>query len=186
MSLSNFGTKWTNYYTSNEVDISVGVTASGISGDPNQNCGVLIPPRKGWVDWICKIPRATPWTCACEHPGQMYLQLRGLCPKSYIDRFYVPRNKKRSGVVLLMGLDTTIIEYDKHLVAWKLEQIFYNTTAHTNAPLSTFALGSHEWLIGNDNVECSTGGMPYKRMLKLTGCREGEFTCRDGQCIRQC
>ena len=175
---------WNNYFTGNPIDVNIGVIASNLSGDPSHNCGVLIPPRKGWVDWICQVPRAHPWTCVCEHPGQMYLQLRGLCPNSHIDRFYVPRNKERSGAVLLLGLDTTSIEYDEQLVSWKMMQHFHNTTALTDAPLSSYVLGSHEWLIENDNVECSIRGKPYTKVLKLTGCREGEYTCSDGQCIR--
>ena len=43
-------------------------------------------------------------TCACEHPGQMYLQLRGLCPESRLDRFYVPRNMRWSGLPVMVGL----------------------------------------------------------------------------------
>ena len=59
-----------------------------------------------------------------------------------------------------------------------------DTIAVTDASLASFALGTHEWLIENDNVECSNKGKPYTRVLKLTGCKDGEFTCRDGQCIR--
>ena len=51
--------------------------------------------------------------CACQHPGQMYLQLRGLCPDTNLDRFYVPRNKERSGALILIGLKTSLIAYDK-------------------------------------------------------------------------
>ena len=86
--------------------------------------------------------------------------------------------------MLLLGLDTTSIEYDEHLVSWKIMQHFQNTTALTDARLSSYVLGSHEWLIENDNVECSIRGKPYTKVLKLTGCREGEYTCSDGQCIR--
>ena len=51
--------------------------------------------------------------CACQHPGQMYLQLRGLCPDTNLDRFYVPRNKERSGALILIGLTTSLVAYDK-------------------------------------------------------------------------
>ena len=54
-----------------------------------------------------------PIVCACVHPSQMYLQLRGLCPDTNMDRFYVPRNKERSGAVILIGLKTSLISYDK-------------------------------------------------------------------------
>ena len=86
--------------------------------------------------------------------------------------------------MLLIGLGTTIIDYDKESISWKLLQYSQNTTAVTDAPMASFVMGSHEWLIENDNIECSKKGKPYTRTLKLTGCREGEFTCSDGQCIR--
>ena len=115
----------------------------------------------------------------------MYLQLRGLCSDSNIDRVFIPKNKKKSGAVQLLGLDTTLIEYDKMDMAWKLTEHSQNTIAVTDASLASFALGTNEWLIENDNVECSKKGKPYTRVLKLTGCKDGEFTCNDGQCIRK-
>ena len=165
------------------MDTSVGVVSGGLKGGTTKNCGLAVPAWKGWNDWQCKIPKAHYIPCACEHPKQMYLQLRGLCPDSNIDRFYVPKNKKRSGAVQILGLDTTIIEYDKENVLWKLIEHSNNITASTSAPLATYVLGSHEWLIENDNIGCNNGES-YTTVLKLTGCREGEFTCSDGQCIR--
>ena len=68
---------WMNYYTEKAVDMSIGVARGGsLSADPSQNCGLLIIPWQGWSDWQCQVA-TTPITCACEHPGQMYLQLRG-------------------------------------------------------------------------------------------------------------
>ena len=124
--------------------------------------------------------------CACENSEQMYLQLRGLCPVTNIDQAYIPRNKPRSGKVNLLGFRNTIIEYHGEKMGWKLKVhgILQNTTAHSNAPLASFVLGKHEWHIEEDKFECSDKGEPYTRVLKLTGCREGEFTCSDGQCIR--
>ena len=173
---------WTNFYTGKEVS-GFGAVSS-LSGDTNNNCALLLGIWGGWNPWPCSLPGSSQIACACEHPGQMYLQLRGLCPKSNIDQFYVPRNKERSGAVLLIGLDTTIIDYDKETISWTLLENSQNTTAVTDAPLASFVLGSHEWMIENDNVECSKKGKPYTRILKLTGCMEGEFTCSDGQCIK--
>ena len=77
----------------------------------------------------------------------MYLQLRGLCPDSRMDRyigamscsamvllslsgrFYVPSNKKRSGYVILVGLRSSIIEYSKETLSWQLVEQTHNTTA---------------------------------------------------------
>ena len=175
---------WTNYFNGDEVNTSIAIANGKLYGDPTRNCGAFIPAWGGWVDWICQIPRAHFISCACQHPGQMYLQLRGLCSDSNIDRVFIPKNKKKSGAVQLLGLDTTLIEYDKMDMAWKLTEHSQNTIAVTDASLASFALGTHEWLIENDNVECSNKGKPYTRVLKLTGCKDGEFTCRDGQCIR--
>ena len=63
-------------------------------------------------------------TCACTHPEQMYLQLRGLCPHSHLDTFYVPRNRKMSGAVELIGLMTSDIAYDDTTVSWTLKDHF--------------------------------------------------------------
>ena len=166
------------------MDTKVGV--SGELGDEHstKNCALFVPDWHGWTPYMCQINKAHVITCACEHPGQMYLQLRGLCPDSNIDRFYVPRNKRRSGAVILHGLDISSIEYDKESLSWILTEHNHNTSAVSNAPLASYVLGSHEWLIESDDVECSTKGEAYRRVLKLTGCREGEFTCSDGQCIR--
>ena len=177
--------QWTNYYTDTDVDTSFGTISKSVAnGDTSRNCGLLVPPWNGWTDWLCKITKSHLVSCACEHPGQMYLQLRGLCPDSNIDRFYIPKNKKRSGAVQIIGLDTTIIEYDKKTKLWKTMEFSQNTSALIKAPLTSFALGSQKWSIVNDNEECSDNGDPYEKVLKLTGCREGQFTCNDGQCIR--
>ena len=86
---------------------------SAIDGGTMENCGMVVPTWSGWTDWSCQIEKVVPLVCACEHPGQMYLQLRGLCPDTNLDRFYVPRNKQRSGALILIGLKTTLIAYDK-------------------------------------------------------------------------
>ena len=148
--------------------------------NPEWNCGFMFWKLQGWRQYICVVPEV--FTCACQHPGQMYLQLRGLCPQSDIDRFYVPRNQR--GAVQIIGLMTTIIEFEKSTLSWKLTEHAKNTTAISKASLASFVLGSQNWTIVNDNIECSVEGEAYTKRLKLTGCQEDEFTCDDGQCIR--
>ena len=172
-----------NFLNGKKLNASMGYSGTDLH-DPSRNCAILLPDWNGWRDWQCKVPPSQPLSCACEHPGQMYLQLRGLCPDSSIDRFYVPRNKERSGAVQLLGFDTTIIDYDKTNNVWRLTDHYRNTTASTEASQDSYVLGSHKWTIGNDAIACSSKGDEYKRVLKLTGCREDEFTCNDGQCIR--
>ena len=100
-------------------------------------------------------------------------------------RTYSSRNNQGSGKVELLGLRNSMIKYIETISSWQIEtQQTTNTTAISEAAFSSFALGSHNWTISNDNKTCSTKGESYSRRLKLTGCREGEFTCSDGQCIK--
>ena len=150
--------------------------------NPAYNCGFLIVKLLGWLQYTCTMPGVL--TCACQHPRQMYLKLRGLCPQSNIDRFYVPRNQR--GAVQFIGLMNSIMEFDKNTLSWKLTDHLKDTRAVSKASLASYVLGSQNWTIENDNVECSFEGEAYNKMLKLTGCQEQEFTCDDGQCIRGC
>ena len=178
--------EWRHHYTAEEINpysYELAKLSEGVKG----NCALLVPAWREWTDWQCMADRSTGvMTCACEKEEEMYLQLRGLCPDSNIDNFYVPKNKRDSGVVLLIGLNTCEIEYDKETLSWILTDHSQNTTAVSNAPLDSYALGSHTWSIENDYQACSPKGEPYRTVLKLTGCKEGEFTCNDGQCIRSC
>ena len=117
----------------------------------------------------------------------MFLHMRGLCPDSKLDQYYIPRNRQRSGQVDLIGLMSSVIEYQASERVWRLtvHGLPQNTTAVSESLFSTFVLGTHDWVISEDNPVCSLKGQPYTKTLKLTGCREGEFTCRDGQCIRR-
>ena len=44
-------------------------------------------------------------------------------------------------------------------------------------------LGKKTWKVESDSKQCHDG-TPYNITLKLTGCKEDEFTCDDGQCIK--
>ena len=86
----------------------------------------------------------------------------------------------------LLGLDTTTIEYDTEKMMWKLIEHSQNVTATTNAPLASFVMGSHEWMIQNDNQKCNNKVDSSKKVYKKKGCKENEYTCTDGQCTKEC
>ena len=157
-----------------------------LEGGTKKNCAMMVSLWNGWKDWQCEINKEQPIGCTCEHPQEMYLRMRGLCPDSYIDQFYVPRNKPTNGSTILVGLMKSVIEYIPEDSIWKLEyhgDSGIKTTAVTDSSPISFLLGSHIWTISDDNNGCSTRGQPYTRTLKLTGCQTGLFTCVDGQCI---
>ena len=176
---------FTNFFSKKKVDTSIGYAGTDLF-DPTRNCAILIPMWNGWKPWLCKVPQAHVISCACEHPGQIYLQLRGLCPESTIDKFYVPKNKKRSGAVFLLGLHTTTIEYDTEKLLWKLVERSQNVIAKTDAPLASYVLGSHEWIIENDNKECNKKVNSYNKVLEMSECQDDKYSCTGGQCNRKC
>ena len=174
-----------HYTTGNQVDLSFGVTQT--KTDDGKNCAIVSVFVKKFTGFTCKVPMSTfPAMCACELKEQMYLQFRGLCPDSNIDEFYVPRNNEMDGLIHHIGLRTSMIDYNKTSNLWSLSEQSKNTIASSKAAFASYGLGSNEWVIENDNRVCSSEGKPYTKTLKLTGCFNGEFTCSDGQCIRDC
>ena len=100
---------WSNYNTGLKVDIAVGKNKDNGFG----NCAIMLAFDPGWQAFSCKTTGIPDIGCGCEKQGEMYLQLLGLCPDSNIDRFYVPRNKKKSGALILVGnkIDNYFIFY---------------------------------------------------------------------------
>ena len=132
------------------------------------------------MDWPCQVPKGQLMFCTCHFPTRPYLLLRGLCRDSNIDRMYLPQNDPVHGDLTIYGLeDTTIQVKDKQ---WTLSVTPENTSASTEAVTTSFVLGKHTWRVEGDSYDCDKG-QPYTTTLKLTGCREEEFTCSDGQCV---
>ena len=121
------------------------------------------------------------WPFLTRPTVRPHLTLRGLCPDSHIDQFYLARNEPVTGFLYYYGTHKTSVTFDGE--NWKMMTAFFNTRASTEAKPNTFILGKHSWSVDGDSKECHSG-KPYKTVLKLTGCKEGYFTCNDGQCVR--
>ena len=126
-----------------------------------------------------------PWrACICQTRPRPYLQLRGLCPQSAIDTLFLPVNSRDDVTVLhYVSNRDSVIRYKDDQWVLTLADSSTNTSAVTEASLVSFLLGKHQWTVHNDSYECSNGGS-YTTQLKLTTCKEGDFTCRDGQCVK--
>ena len=85
--------------------------------------------------------------------------------------------------IFFTGQKSAAIKYNPAKSQWILEDSLYNITAVTNASHMSFALGKHNWTVSGDTTECSQHQSSYTVEMKLTGCKAGEFTCNDGQCI---
>ena len=176
--------QWVDFYSSDPVDIG-GVVSGELASDRPANCAIAVTVWGGWGDSTCKTSRASPIQCACESQGQMFLTMRGLCPDSNIDRYFVPQNKEYDGRTLFCGLFKTIIEYHTADNLWHLKVVGVNslTVATSDASEHSFLLGMSNWSVTGDNKLCNQG-LPYTADLKLSGCKETEFTCHDGQCVK--
>ena len=170
-----------DYYTGEQTSLILPLTGR------QENCGTLWmhenPPRLD--DWACVVPPTHHIKCVCQHPRRIYLKLRGLCTTSNIDRYYSPGNQKLSGNFIMIGLKKTIIEFDRKSYTWNLQVIGIGqkTVASSKAPEISILLGTHLWTIEEDHKGCSDLGVSYSKFLKLAGCADDEYTCRDGQCI---
>jgi hypothetical protein len=176
--------QWVDFYSLDPVDIKSAV-AGELDGGRAQNCAVVNHFWGGWVDWECKASKASKIMCPCESKGQMFLTMRGLCPDSNIDQYFVPQNKDHDSQTMFHGLFKTTIKYHEDDQIWQLKVFGYNskTIATSQASKHSFLLGLSQWTVTGDNKLCNRG-MPYTTVLKLSGCKDTEFTCHDGQCVK--
>ena len=89
--------------------------------------------------------------CSCEKYGKLYLKLRGLCPDSYIDKFWVPDTEK--GRFMLRGITGAEIRFSKVKKRWQLTVLGRkeDTIATTSStPYHSFVMGKSQWSVVND------------------------------------
>ena len=153
------------------------------AGHPTSDpCAIFVVAWNGLGSYRCTVnPKVSYIYCPCHFPVRPQLTLRGLCPDSYIDQAYLPRNDPVTGYLYFYGSHKTTARYDGN--KWNMLTAFYNTSASTDARPETFILGKHTWSIDGDSEDCHSG-KPYTTELKMTGCKEGDFTCDDGQCVK--
>ena len=166
---------WTKPYYSSKTDGSLGDTYNCIyafTDEPWNSC---------WWEGQCI---TYDMSCPCQYPVQSLLTLRGLCEDSLIENKRVFTLKQLPGDpddMLILGHYTTQIKYNKTGNHWKLTDAKSDVTAISQSSKVSYVLGKHNWTVSNDG--CNKG-QPYDAVLKLTGCKEEEFTCNDGQCVR--
>ena len=141
----------------------------------------------GWTEWQCFSSKKQ---CVCQYERQPILNLRGVCSGSPLVRFertkYTPKQLGTEiGVhndVFFVGEVSTEIRYNKSSEQCVISDSLSSVKAELQASQGSYALGKHEWTISDDVFSCSKG-KPYTTLLKLSSCRDGEFTCNDGQCV---
>ena len=129
-----------------------------------------------------RISSSSKGQCLCQLSETPLLRLRGLCKGSKIDTHYTM--KSINGSVVFLGLTGTEIRFvtTSTIPSWKLSVNQMNTTSSTPAEESSFILGRYTWSVSFDSAQCFGGGS-YSTDLKMSGCRGGEFTCSNGDCV---
>ena len=171
---------WSDYYTDQPLQHEGDFAPGEPNGEERQNC-VIQYNRIGWTDYYCDYQCA----CLCDRKPTSYVRLNGLtCKESAVDTMYLPANSRHDMTKLVYrGTQDTTIEYIGDGKGWKVSVKTENVTGITLGRVShvSFALGKNNWTIKGD-TDCNNGEF-YTLPLKLTACKEGNFTCDDGQCI---
>ena len=155
-----------------------------VLNDSRRSCAIFGYEREGYINWPCLYTGGIGgWYCSCQFPGHFYLTLRGLCKDSHLDQMYQPENSPVDGETTYFGNRKTQARYLREENQWRMETHVFNTTALSEEISKRFMLGKQMWTIEGDSQKCHEG-KPYTAELKLTGCKDGQFTCKDGQCIK--
>ena len=171
--------EWRDFYTGRVIqNYTQPWAGSKPDGGIAENCAYILD----WNTWGDEHCDYSYYACMCIHEPSSYLELKGLCHGSLIDRFYKPvSDLTDSRELRLQGLKGTSMTYDNEKELWILDLRDSNLTGYSKATHATFTLGKHNWTIKGDKG-CN-GGQSYVTELKMSGCQQGDFTCSDGQCV---
>ena len=85
--------RWTDWYTGELIKDEVLAKLPWVT--PDADCGIHAIPFAGATpmaaSFPCLVEPFEPFQCMCSADHQFYLKLRGLCPSSNIDKFWVLR-----------------------------------------------------------------------------------------------
>ena len=178
---------WRDFYYGTELD---NFTKPWISSKGDKNNGVEhnclkfrphYPEHQSWYEFQCV---GFNTGCICEYEDPPILHLRGFCSGTLVEheRYAVMQLPNDPQKIVMIGYQSARIEHDQSHDQWVLRDSRQNITARTQAGQLSFALGKHNWTISGDRYHCS-GGRDYTIEMKLTGCKDGKFTCNNGQCV---
>lgn len=175
---------WTNYITGTPVNFTNFSPIERKSLDEYRcvtfySCG---SDSQNWhAKWLmrkCTDRRKT----VCEFDGVPILRLRGLCKSSLIDRRYILPLYSQEPVFhgyfysRIIPVDSFGGEDHGHWVIEREDMPHLKAATNRRSELH-YPVGKKTWHIYNDVCEDS----PIE--LKLTICKEGQFSCNDGSCI---
>ena len=167
---------WTDTFTGQPLNYKPPWVGSEPDGGTKENCAGFFGCR--WFD----VPCTRTDYCLCESQPRPKLKLLGLCKETMIDHNYQPQNDGKDIETLVIVGQSTLIKYDHNQRLWLINVVHSNVTGTSVAFHKSFTLGRNTWIIVGDKG-CNEMGNTYTTELKMSGCKDGSFTCYDGQCV---
>ena len=153
---------------------------SGTASDQSlkHSCTVLDVSTK--TVWVANCESENPSLCITDTSATF--RLLGLCVNTLMDDIYI---LKDSGNLTLYGDKQASIRFDERSAQWTALTKDGTLLATIKASKSSLLLGTNNWTIYNDSLECQLHykGNPYTLPLNLNSCSDEEFNCDDGSCI---
>jgi hypothetical protein len=111
------------------------------------------------------------------------LFVRGLCSNSKLDKTYMLK-RQADGLPVFIGQHTSSLYYDGDQERWLwIDKKDNKSFAFSAEKMESLLLGSNEFDFSNFRDNCVEPSRKNKKLIKITSCSEGSFTCDDGQCI---
>ena len=110
------------------------------------------------------------------------LQMRGVCPESGVDTFYVLKIYNTTISKEFTGLKHTKLIFAEKDQRWEIIGLIENKIlAYTNSTID-FPFGTQRWIFLDSN--CSDPGQPWRKInFQQFSEQPGHFCCDDGVCI---
>ena len=121
----------------------------------------------------------------CSLPSPVInINIRGLCKESLFNTKYTMTINDK-GQVVYVGLFSSVLFFNKEQEQWEwYDQKDNSSFAWSKSLSNTMLLGRHVFdFSGVRDDPCSSSSEPSQKAVKITGCRPGQFTCNDGQCV---
>ena len=117
----------------------------------------------------------------CKTDPAVNFHLFGLCGDTLMDDNYI---LKDFNGLTLYGDKTVSIKFDESSAQWTALTKDGTLLATIKASERSLLLGTHNWTIYSDSLDCQLHfkGNPHTLPLNLNSCNDDEFNCNDGSC----
>ena len=165
-------------------------SSSPIAADmwnPGQPNGGKNQPTTSWIlnfnDYLLfDQGDSAPAICMCQFHQTPVLKLRGLCESSHVlDRYFALSYD--NGNIVFKGLTSSEMIFEENSMMTLTNGQKKILESKAIGRRSPYPLGKHVWKVLNGSHLCTDDNVNESKLLKMTGCSDGFFTCDNGDCI---